>query len=93
MGLSALALTGCGSPSIGDIQKQITSGLNGQLQQGSQTATYKASVSCPHNASLKTGSAFYCDATITNEAQPGHSTTRKVMVTIESSNRAHWVLQ
>ena len=103
---SAMLIAGCGSSGVDDIQKQISTGLNQQLsQQGQQSASrITASVNCPKNASLKTGSVFYCNATITkfplttlpgpasNADQP-QTTQRKVMVTIQGSNKAHWVVQ
>jgi hypothetical protein len=104
-----LPIAGCSSASVGDVQKQISKGLNQQLlSQGlSSEEHFSASVACPKNASLKKGSVFYCAVTITkfplNAPPPPRgsnpvvstvqSTKRQVMVTIESSNKAHWVLR
>ena len=104
-----LPITGCSSASVGDIQKQISKGLNQQFQAGggSSQEQISASVTCPKNVSLSAGSVFYCQATITRSplnspgsssgsgagVSSGQSTRRQVLVTIENSNKAHWVLQ
>jgi Domain of unknown function (DUF4333) len=106
---AVLPIAGCSSRSVADVQKQISKGLNQQLQsEGLSSAEHvSASVTCPRDASLKKGSVFYCDATITKfppnapPPPPGSNpvvstaktTKRQVIVTIESSNKAHWVLQ
>jgi len=86
-----------------DLDLQLVAGADGQLGATQSLASAAASapsatVSCPHNARLTSGSVFYCDAEITttsgDQAAPGQSVDptqhRRVKVTFSSGGGFSW---
>jgi hypothetical protein len=109
--LASLAVVGIGawrlvkaiqgsSPSVKTLEHSIEGGLDDQLM--AQAINYQgpptASVTCPKNAPLKTGSVFYCDASITFiktdttaiGAPDVNTEEHRIKVTMTAGAKARW---